>query len=242
MNDQVEDPRNSNGGPIFYVSDLAEPALELQDLEHLAISRRLRSKEEILLGDGQGRVRAGLIFIDTRHRNRLKGEISELGPVLTLAPPLPKVRVVSYIPRGERLRFMVEKVAEVGVDELCLISSTLDRRSGHLLGNSTLARLERVARQASMQSKRVFPLKIGGVLSPHEVMERFGDDAALCDQQGGPASLGRRTWIVGPESGVVDAVFDKIPRIRIGSEVLRVETASVVSAALLVALREKLVS
>lgn len=240
MIDEVEDPRNFNGGPIFYVSDLVEPTLELQDLEHLALSRRLRSKEEILLSDGKGTVRSGLVTIDSRHKSRLKGEISELGPVFKLDPPEPKVRVVSYMPRGERLSFMVEKVAEVGVDELFLVSSPLDRRSGHPIGSATLARLERVARQASMQSKRVFPLSIGGVLSPHEVIDRFGDDAALCDQRGGLPSLKRKTWIIGPESGVVDALFDEVPRIRVGSEVLRVETASVVSAALLVALRDNL--
>ncbi len=240
MDENGGDPRASNGGPIFYVDDLANPELEPQDVEHIVFSRRVHDKEEILLGDGNGAVRSGFIYVGSRRKNDLSAEIRELGPVFKAKIPKPRVRVISYVPRGDRLGYMVEKVAEVGVDELFLISSPLDRRSGERLGSATLARLERVARQASMQAKRAFPLYVGGVLSPQEVMERYGNDVALCDQYGELPSLNKKTWIIGPESGMVDDIFDKIPRIRVGSEVLRVETATVVSSALLVALRENL--
>lgn len=241
MSQCCDDPRLYNGGPVFYVGDLLSPKLSGEDAHHLISARRAKPEEEIIIGDGRGSLRLAKIVRISSKRGEGDVDLSPHGPIYFEEEKTPVTTVASYIPKGDRLSYMVEKLAETGLDQLYLISSSLDRRSGKELGASSISRLYRVAHQASMQAKRARPLRFGGVIDPQRCIEVFGPTAALCDFNGTKPSFAYSTWIVGPESGVVDSEFSVLPKIRLTSQVLRVETASVVSAALLVAFREQLI-
>jgi RsmE family RNA methyltransferase len=92
-----------------------------------------------------------------------------------------------------------------------------------------------------MQSRRSWLPRI-------EPLRSFSDVAvlgnvALADPAGSAPSLACPAIIVGPEGGWSQAErTSKLPRVRLASTVLRTETAAVAAGALLVALRDGLVT
>ena len=117
-------------------------------------------------------------------------------------------------------------------------------RGGALSGRAEHWR--RVALQALKQSHRPWAMEVAEIRSFVEVVdsENFGPDGVVADREGValndlPPSAGR-LLVVGPEGGFstderrlfVDRGWQ---RLRLGSNVLRTETAAIVGAAMLVA-------
>jgi 16S rRNA (uracil1498-N3)-methyltransferase len=102
--------------------------------------------------------------------------------------------------------------------------------------STQLSRLRRVAREAAMQSRRVWLPEVAGVTGVAELAATSG--VALAHPGGGPPALDRPVLLVGPEGGWDDAELAAAPAlVGLGPSVLRTETAAVVAGALLCALR-----
>jgi 16S rRNA (uracil1498-N3)-methyltransferase len=102
-------------------------------------------------------------------------------------------------------------------------------------------RLRRVAREAAMQSRRVFLPVVEDVTTFIDVAACPG--AALTAPDGGPPDLARPCLLVGPEGGWSEAELDRgLPRVALGPTVLRADTAAVAGAVLLAGLRAGLVA
>lgn len=139
--------------------------------------------------------------------------------------------------KGQRPEWAVQKLTEIGVDRIVpLLSarSVVRWPTGEAGGH--VARLRRVAREAAMQSRRVWLPVVGGV-TPFEAMAAE-PGAALAHPGAGPPALDHPAVLVGPEGGWDDAELAAAPAlVGLGPSVLRTETAALVAGALLCALR-----
>jgi len=139
-----------------FVEDLARPELGTTDFHHLARVLRLRPGEAVSAGDGRGSWRAcewqGLPQL------RPTGEV-----VAGRSPPTPALTVAFALTKGARPEWTVQKLTELGVDRIVVMTSarSVARWEGGR-GARQLERLRAVAREAAMQSRRLWLPEVEG--------------------------------------------------------------------------------
>jgi 16S rRNA (uracil1498-N3)-methyltransferase len=206
--------------PLVFVDDLHAPELRLDDLRHLRRSLRLGRGDPVCLADGAGGWRTAVLGASGP---------GELGPLQQADVRAPSVTVGLAIPKGTRLDVAVTKLTELGVDRVVLLAAerSVVRWAPADVGDR-LERLGRVAREASMQCRRLRLPEIAGILSVEEIVARCPGEVALAEPGGPAPSLSRPVVLVGPEGGWTDdelAAGDG--RVGLGPTVLRVETAAI---------------
>ncbi|MFP3901529.1 MAG: RsmE family RNA methyltransferase [Acidimicrobiia bacterium] len=216
-----------------FVADLDRPALGDDDRHHLRRVLRLREGAEVTACDGRGGWRPC--------RLGRSPELEPVGDVVVDPAPAPPLTVAFAVVKGERPEMVVQKLTEVGIDRIVPFVSDRsivrwDRAKAERHGE----RWSAIARQAAMQCRRT---RIPAVSAVETFARVAGlDGAALADLSGEPLTPRTRTVLVGPEGGWSDderAVG--LPTVRLGSHVLRAETAAITAGGLLVALRGGLV-
>lgn len=215
----------------MFVEDLGTPVLSDDDQHHLGRVRRLRPGDPITVGDGQGRWAAARF-----------GPVAELEhePIEIPAPAVP-IAVGIVAVKGDRTSWAVQKLTEIGVDRILLLSSSRSvvRWKGDK-GDAALRRLEGVARSAAAQSRRVHLPVLEPLADAVDVMGRPG--VAVAQWGGERVSLDHPTILVGPEGGWdSDEIEAARATVDLGVGVLRAETAAVVAGTLLQAVRVGLV-
>ncbi|HEX2048121.1 MAG TPA: RsmE family RNA methyltransferase [Acidimicrobiales bacterium] len=210
---------------------MGAPALTPDDRHHLERVLRLRPGDELTVSDGMGGWRAC----------RFGPTLEPMGEVQRAPRPDPQVTVGFAVVKGERPEWAVQKLTEIGVDRIVPLQAARSVVRWPLgEGGGQLARLRRVAREASVQSRRVW-LPVVDAVTPVEALAGQ-PGAALAHRGGGAPSLDRPTILVGPEGGWDEAELGPAPAlVGLGPSVLRTETAAVVAGALLCALRAGIV-
>jgi 16S rRNA U1498 N3-methylase RsmE len=161
---------------------------------------------------GTGRYEAGRV---------IRGEESRI-------PRPSDLIVVTAAPdHRDRARFLVEKLAELGVAELRFIET----RHGH--GRPPRARRVRSWAVAGLeQSRGAWLMRTPDGLVTFSALE---DVFAVCDPGGSREKPHARTVVIGPEGGwAVGEIPEGVECWDLGDTVLRVETAALVAAARLV--------
>jgi 16S rRNA (uracil1498-N3)-methyltransferase len=223
-----------------FVDDLTRPALADRDFHHFSRVLRLRPGEVVSVSDGRGGSR-----VCEWHDDALQ----PLGQPTSEPPPLPALTVGFALTKAEHPRWAVQKLTEAGADRILIMVT--DRSVARWPPGSEahhLERLREVARQAAMQSRRLWLPAVEGpvpfsALAPGETREE-GDQVAVAAQGGVPLTLSTPTVLVGPEGGWSDEELAEVPerqRVGLGPNVLRAETAALAAGVLLVALRAGLV-
>ncbi|MGC8480370.1 MAG: RsmE family RNA methyltransferase, partial [Acidimicrobiales bacterium] len=181
----------------------------------------------------EGRRRGGLLSL------RLVGER------FYEAPPTIPVRIATFLPSLDRLSILLAKVTEVGADEIFLIVDRQDRRGGEPAGS--LERWRRTVTEAASQSKRAYVPTIHEPMPFEAFLDAHRKDAFLCDPAGQvvvgevrSAGEVRSIAVIGPEAGL-SPVEIGLPTARLPGNILRIETAAIIAAALLVVGRERIV-
>ncbi|WP_276942228.1 RsmE family RNA methyltransferase [Ferrimicrobium acidiphilum] len=221
--------------PFALVDDLDTLEVSRELGHHLGVVRRLRVGAELFVGDGAGSFRA--VKVDAVQP---RVHLVPLSDIQTPRRQTPSLGIAMFLPSNERLSWAVQKLTEVGIDRIHLLSDSGDRRGGVQISDAGLDRLDRIAREASQQSERLW---LPDITPPMEAQEFFGDTSAgvaILDPDGGPLPTGVTTLVVGPESGVVISP-ESIPRVSLGLPILRIETAAVAGAVVLAALRASLI-
>jgi 16S rRNA (uracil1498-N3)-methyltransferase len=214
--------------------------LSVEDSVHALRSRRLRSGEEVTVSNGRTWLGRGRLIGEEGGR-----ALVELEDVAAIDyPRQPEVDVSLAPPKGDRLAWAVQKLAELGVHELKLLKTERAIRSPSTMA---LARLVVIARESAMQSAQPLVMKVGqwdgfgdamvptgvfGVMLHEEADERLND--VLPDR----ASFIR--LLIGPEGGFADSEVSEARNAgfriaSLGPGILRTETAAVVGAALVLA-------
>lgn len=212
------------------------------DGHHLQRARRVRAGETVTVADGHGRWRAYAVV-------RSAGGEVELDALTLLGhePPLaPRLTVACSLTKGQKPELAVQKLTELGVDRIMVVEAARsvvhwdDDKVG-----AAFTRLERVAREAAMQSRRARIPVVDGPVAPAE-LARFhglvvaGPDGVAAAELPAPPD-GEWVVAVGPEGGFDDAelrAFRDAPRLGVGPFVLRAETAAIAVAAALAGRRE----
>ena len=213
-----------------FVSDIAQPVLEDSDEAHLRKSLRLREGEPVTASDGAGSWR--LCTWTGSHVLDVAGEIQhEMAPQPALTVAISPVK-------GDRTDYAVEKLTEVGIDHIVVLSPV--RRSvvrwDDKKARNNLERWERIVRAAAMQSRRVFLPRVSGPLS---LSDAAAMPHAYVAEPGGSMPIGAcETIVIGPEGGFDDDELTLAKgTVDLGPAILRAETAAIVAATLMVAHR-----
>ncbi len=210
-----------------FVDQLDSPALGDEDQHHLGRVLRLRDGESVTASNGRGQWRACV------WRN---GALEVAGEVVASAPPSVRCAVAFTPVKGDRNEWAVQKLTEIGIDEVIILAPTQHSVVRWSDADKQLRKLRVVAREAAMQSRRVWLPSVVGLAALHEVCA--GDGAAVADPDGVALHAGVSLVVVGPEGGFAEEELPAgVPRVQLGDTILRAETATLVAATLLVARR-----
>jgi 16S rRNA (uracil1498-N3)-methyltransferase len=210
--------------------------LSAEDFHHLFRVRRLRTGDRLRVVDGHGKARSAYV-----ERVDRQSAVLSLGEIVPSNESRLGVDLLVAAPRPQRASWLVEKATEVGVSTIRFINTD---RGPRTYGPSTLARFRRVARSAVEQSGRakVPEITVGHSWSDIEELLAGLDRCWVFDP-------GRRrerfdligSWerigfLVGPEGGWEDSELEQLVEhgcvaAGLGERVLRVETAAIVAAA-----------
>lgn len=232
---------------LFYLDGLPA-AGELALLEgdegfHAANVRRIRTGEEIDLGDGAGTL--AHCVVEETGKGRLSARVLERHVV---AAPRPQVTIVQALPKSDRSELAVELATEAGADAfIAWQSARCVARWDGSKADKGLRRWDAVARSAARQSRRAYIPSVDGVVSTAELTRRVADAVAagalvlaLHESATEPitelalAQADSLLLIVGPEGGIADEEIAALNgsgarAVRLGPTVLRTSTAAAVA-------------
>jgi len=207
------------------------------EAHHLAHVMRAAVGDQVLLFDG-----SGIEFTaEIRKIGRQNVELAVISQaVIDREPPRPVVIGVS-LPKGDRQKWLVEKLVELGATELIPLTT---RRSVAQPVDSALARLQRQVLEATKQCGRTKLMAIGEPCAWQEFINKPPAGAArwlahtAFDQAAKPTDVRQQltsagVWFaIGPEGGFTDdevagAIAHGWQAVSFGPRVLRVETAAI---------------
>ena len=217
--------------------DRPEVRIEGEAYRHLFRARRMAAGEELRIVNGLGRARQGRVE-----------RVDRTSALVALGEPAPDrepaLRLDLLVPtcRPERASWLVEKATEIGVFAVRFLNTA---RAPRELGGGTLDRLRRVATAAVEQCHRSRLPEITGPHSWSEVGRLTGgaESRWFLDPEVRAVGFGEPpesagALLAGPEGG-----FDPEERsellaagwgpVGLGERVLRLETAAVAGAALI---------
>lgn len=224
----------------FFVTDVpvsGRAILSGDEARHLARVLRAKVGEQVTLFDGRGRAWPARVKAIGRSDVELETddpveEPPRRGPTLTIAVSLPK---------GDRQKWLIEKLTELGVDRLVPL---VTERGVAEATRSAIDRLERGVIEACKQCGRNQLMEIGEAATVSNVVTSKPPSAIglLADPRGAPldhTALDSATDIlalVGPEGGFTDAEVETaraagFQPVTLAPHVLRIETAAIAVAA-----------
>jgi len=240
------EPAQVMGGPRLYVPGerLAGPRVTLTGPEHRHLGRVLRARpgDPVTLFDGVG----GEVEARVARIGRAETELELGARRATVASPAP-VTLLTAIPRGALMDFLVQKTAELGVARLVpIVTARSVARPDAEAGRRT--RWEKIAREAARQCGRAdvpvvdAPTALATALAAPDLPARR---LALFEGEHSRSLRSELTGhpptaialLVGPEGGFAPAEIEAarsagfVP-VGLGSLILRVETAAIVAVAL----------
>ena len=224
-----------------------ELVIDGDDHHYLFRVRRLRPGDQVTLFDGAGgEADAEVLRVEAATAVLRAGAPRQHGPAGC------RLRVAVGLIKGDRMDWCVQKLVEVGADEIVLVQTA--RAVVRLDGDraaARAARLEGVARDAARQSRRATLPSITLLPSFAGVLTRLADSdlRLLAHTQASGEDLraalpaaptATAALFVGPEGGftgdeIAAALAGGWALVGLGQNVLRTETAAIVGAALLAA-------
>ncbi len=195
-------------------------ALGPEHRRHLGRVLRLNDGAAVSYTDGAGAVGEGVLE-DGFVRRGLESEVSRPRPevVVAVAPPT----------KPNRARFLVEKLAELGVDRLIWL------RTRHGEGRPpNAAKAEAWSRAALEQSRGAWALQFGGPIAVSDLPDSPTLWVAERQTDPPPSVVDGGILVIGPEAGFAEGeVSQGANRLGLGPRVLRIETAALAGAAIL---------
>jgi 16S rRNA (uracil1498-N3)-methyltransferase len=244
--------------PRFFVPQLlADSEIEIPETEahHVAKVLRLQPGDEIELFDGRGiRAPARLTLVS---KSRVAASVGKLEKTET--PREIRLHVAVSLPKGDRQKWLVEKLTELGVDGLIPLQT---ERGVAQPTDNALQRLERVTLEACKQSRRnqlveiLQPASLREIFESHDTVENrvlliahpypvegsksksYLQGSAALRTIKWPQQHGYIVLAIGPEGGFTDKEIDEAiaqgwKLWTFGDYILRVETAVIVGSTIL---------
>jgi 16S rRNA (uracil1498-N3)-methyltransferase len=232
--------------PHFFVEMLKGPdstvSLAPADSRHALRSLRLQPGEEVSLADGAGTVARGRLVGEEDGLARIR--VEEVHRAVR-RPPI--VSVALAPPKGDRLSWAVQKLAEIGADEVVLMETGRSVRTwDDDRADRAADRLRTVAREAAMQSRQPFVMEVTPAMPFQDAFPPGGVGIVLWAGAETrlshilPDDASGVRILVGPEGGFSQEEIDTareagVLEASLGPAILRTETAAFVGAALVLA-------
>jgi 16S rRNA (uracil1498-N3)-methyltransferase len=215
---------------VVYVLDVERAVVDPATRHHLSRVRRLRPGTAVTLADGRGAFRPGTV-VDA-------GEVVvPTGPPEWVAAPTPPVVVAVPALPGDRAALAVRQATEAGADLLVLYQAARSVARWSADEDAVRERLERVARAAGAQARRLWLPSLRGPTT----ISRLWDDGlpvVRAAPDAGRLPAAGEVVVVGPEGGFAPEEVARVAdEVGLGPYVLRAETAVAVAAALAAAMR-----
>ena len=206
------------------------------EARHLGRVLRAQPGDTVVLFDGRGRSWTARVSRIDRDAVSLD-VVAERLP----APPAgPRLTLAVALPKGDRQKWLVEKLTELGVRRFVPLDTARGVAEG---GAAARARLERVVVEACKQCGRDTLMEIAAARPLTAILAEpaAGGRILIADPQGDPAATiaaaaGDTIALVGPEGGftadeLAAADAGGAIRVSLGPHILRVETAAIALAA-----------
>jgi 16S rRNA (uracil1498-N3)-methyltransferase len=224
-----------------HVADLhpGSIALPAAEAHHVRDVLRLEIGSPLELFNDTGQTATGII----KHLNPANVVVEVESVKAAVKGRAIRVIVASAIPKGDRADWMIEKLAELGVARFIPLAA--ERSVVLPAGRNKIERWERTAIESAKQSRRAGVMSIAALTPLEEVvgsarggwyLSTAGDATPVRSaiDRGLSAEL---TLFIGPEGGWTDGEIVRMNAagligVSLTSTVLRVETAAVVAAAL----------
>ena len=233
--------------PVFLVSPGSlKPGIVLVDGDegrHAATVKRIRVAEFIDLADGKGMRATGEVV--AVGRDFLEVKIAE---VTQVKPSAVQITAVQALAKGERAELAIEISTEVGADTI------IAWKSEHCIAKwddsgKTLAKWQRIAREAAKQSRRSFVPDVIAAITTNQLIEELKSyDAVFVLHETAEVSLAAATIpqkgniavVTGPEGGISPTEIDVFTQagfkiVRMGETVMRTSTAGAIAMAVIAA-------
>jgi 16S rRNA (uracil1498-N3)-methyltransferase len=212
-----------------FVDDVNAPQLSDEDAHHLRSVLRVRSTENVSVTDGAGKWR--LCTLDDGFLTPRSEVVSD--------PMRSRALSVALVPvKGDRTEWAVEKLVEVGIGEIAIVSPTefsVVRWSTDKMVTN-IERLQRIARAAAMQSRQVWLPRVTGPVVFADLARTVG--VAIAEPTGAPLDATVHTVVIGPEGGFSETELALAhTTVTLGGSILRADTAAVVAGTLMVTRR-----
>ena len=222
---------------IFYQKDIQEGTNTLSEEEskHCSLVLRYKAGDEITLFDGKGGIYDAVLTQITKKAC----EYEIRGSKMTLPKNFSIHLAIAPTKNADRMEWMIEKIAELGVDEVTLLQTKNSERK-----KMRLDRLEKKAVSAMKQSGNPFLLKINPITELEYFVKQSNADIKLIahvdethayfgDLLQPAKSI---TILIGPEGDfsieeVNQSKAHDFKAISLGQHVLRTETAGLVTCA-----------
>ena len=209
-----------------FVQSLETLVLSTDDQHHLLKVLRAKSTDQITVSNGVGAWITATISKD--------GDVRATSELFVVEPPTWSLCVAFAPVKGEKPELIVQKLTELGIDEIIPLAPTARSvvRWDSAKAEKQTARLQRVANEASMQSRRVWLPVVHPVTKLADLISRT--EVAFAEPGGVEITGFHRTIVIGPEGGFAPEELDgSVSRVSLGESVLRAETAAIVAGALM---------
>jgi len=218
-----------NSAAHVFVDSIDAPVLGDVDAHHLLRVLRVKSRDVVTISDGGGRWRSCVVDGDAK--------IEVTSEVFVEAAPKWQLKVAFSIVKGDRPEWTVQKLTEIGIDEIIVLAPTTRSvvRWDAGRANKNLEKLRIIAREAAMQSRRVWLPKVSDVVALTQLSDVF-----IADPTGEVLNESHRTVAIGPEGGFTqEEISAGKGVVSLGDTILRAETAAISAAVLMSSYRNK---
>ena len=216
--------------------DSGEVTVEGEAYRHLFRARRVPVGADVRVVDGRGHARWGKVARVDRSSARVA--LGEPAPTHE-----PSYRLDLLVPtfRPERASWLVEKATEIGVSAIRFLNS---ERAPRTFGDGTIERMRRVAVAAVEQCHRSLVPEITGPDAWEEInrLAAGAEGRWFLDPRGAEGGWGPRgssgALLIGPEGGWAPEEREQVLAegwrpVGLGPRILRIESAGLVGAAML---------
>ena len=227
----------------FFVENIERGHAQIagEEAHHLTRVLRVEPGQKFEISDNR---RVFLAEVETARKDRVSFAILE--EIAALVPPV-HTRLFAALIKFERFEWMIEKATELGVAAVIPVQAARSEKGLEQAARKRLARWERIAREASEQSRRARLPVIESPIALSDAARDGSDYRFVLEEAEAPGFLSvlsetrapsdRVAILAGPEGGWTDAERAQIAAagwraVSLGVNILRAETAAIAALAI----------